>query len=123
MLEMIVETFLPMLLSIVGLAIGTLISIILARLVKKYGEDELWSEALEALRVGVDHAQVNFVEWAKRASEDGKLHKDEVREALDMAWATAIDIAKTPEVKKLIQSWTKEQLESFVQRILDRKQD
>lgn len=77
-------------------------------------------DAIEALRVGVDKTEGDFVEWRKRASADGKLTKDEIAQAQQLAISHAKDIASGPALN-LLKSWGTSVIMSYITRIIEKK--
>lgn len=75
---------------------GMLLSLVTLYLSYKRINNEILKEALEALQAGVAHSDDTFVEWAKKAKEDGKLTKEEREEALKIAKNKALELAKGP---------------------------
>lgn len=73
-------------------------------LITKINNIALRDAIYEAFEQGVSHTQEEFVTWAKRASADGKLTKEERTEAMNKAYELAIEAAKSPKVKKIIES-------------------
>jgi len=87
---------------------------------KSHKDRAEYGEAVDALREGTALAQDDFVSLAKRASKDGKLSKDERREATSMAWDHAKTTAKGP-AGKIVLGWTIEKVSSLVKGILKGK--
>jgi type II secretory pathway pseudopilin PulG len=121
MKEMLIQ-HMPGILEIVYAIVG----ILAAALLKKYGgqvkENQAMSEAVEALRIGVEKAHEDFVEWAKRSAKDGKLSKEEREQARTIAINHALLTAKGPALK-LLQTWGMDKLNSLIARIVDSKTD
>jgi Glu-tRNA(Gln) amidotransferase subunit E-like FAD-binding protein len=116
-----VENVLSVILLVSGIVLATLVSLVMARLLKKFGDDERWQKVLEALRIGVDYAQTEFVEWRKQAAEDGKLSKEEIKRAVDIALATARNVAADDATRKALASLSYEYVKSLIERILEKK--
>lgn len=100
--------------------VGLLVVYLLKQGLDKWKEKGLKSEIYEALRIGVDDAQERFVTWHKRASEDGKLTKEERQEAMRIA----IEVARTHlggEALKLLLTWSFEQVQSVIKQYVEKK--
>jgi len=76
--------------------LGLLLSFVTLYLSYKRVQNETLKAALEALQAGVAHSEDTYVEWAKRAKQDGKLSKEETAEARQIALNKAMEIAKGP---------------------------
>ncbi len=59
-------------------------------------------DAYQALEVGVAETQKEFVELAKKVAEDGKLTKDEIKQAQQLAKQKALQVATGPAVSILL---------------------
>ena len=74
-----------------AVAIGAVVTWLAVKAFKKYSEDELFKQALDRLRVGIDVTYEGFVKGLKEDSPGGrKLTKEERAEARELAYKTAI---------------------------------
>lgn len=101
-------------------AVASALGLALLWLVKKifadYRERQVFSEAVTALEEGWSVAQEEFVTWAKRAKEDGKLTKEEREQARDLAYEHAKRVASGP-AKDLLVEWGKDKVMSLLGKI------
>lgn len=88
----------------------------------RFRNNNILKDALEAVRIGVDHIEHEYVEELKTAAEDGKISKEEIAEANRLALETAKKYATGPALK-LIESWGAEQAKSYITRIVESKKD
>jgi len=86
-------------------------------LIQKVDANDAQKEALQALLEGMAKAQDEIVREAKKASEDGKLTKDEINKAKDMAWTHAKAVAVGP-AKDIVINWTSERVSSYIKQFL-----
>lgn len=86
----------------------------------KYKQTKFYNDLYSAVEIGVQHTQEDFVDWAKKASQDGKLTKEERTQALNMALEKAKEFAATPAIKTALMEITKEELQVLVRKILDK---
>ena len=89
-------------------------------LIKKMDATEQQKQAFDLLAAGMAEAQNEFIREAKKASEDGRLTKEEIKAAEQMALERAKDLAKGP-VKDIIISWGKDQVSSYIKQILNKE--
>ena len=75
------------------------------------------SQAIEHLKDAITLTQEEFVTFAKRASEDGKLSPEERQQARDLAISKALELAKGP-AKDVLVEWGKPKLEALIGRIV-----
>lgn len=88
----------------------------------KFRNNQAVHDAIEALRVGVDKSQADFVEWRKRAAADGKLTREEIKEAERIALEHAKEIAKGPALE-LLKNWGTSIISSYIARIIEKKKN
>jgi LPXTG-motif cell wall-anchored protein len=100
--ELIVSN-LPLILMGVFAAIAALLGLFIRRRRKKHGEDDIWAEVAEAFASGVSDSQEEVVTFAKRAAADGKLSKEERKEAVEHAMNVAKDVATGEAGKRIAQ--------------------
>lgn len=114
-------TVLNVVIAVAVLVVGGLVSAIMARVLARYGDDERHAKALEALRIGVDKIQLEYVQWWKRSNADGKLTRDECFEAVRLALDAAVQSAADPAIRDIIRSWSYDKARSLIERILEKK--
>jgi len=89
----------------------------ISTMLNKIKASEAEREAMQLLLEGMAKAQEEFVREAKKAAADGKLTKDEINRAKDMAIAHAVTIAKGPALD-LLKTTSKDRLGSWVKQLL-----
>ena len=85
----------------------------LANWIKKKGVE---AAAVDTIKNAVQLVHDEFVHALKAASADGKLTKEEVDTARDLAVKKALELAKGP-VKDLLISWGTDKLKALIGRI------
>ena len=85
--------------------------------------DIVWGQALDALDAGVAKAEKDFVELAKAASADGKLSKDEKKQAEEIAKRNALEVAigLAPAAAQLLLKLSAEAISALIKGILSRE--
>ena len=83
----------------------------------KMDEESTEKEAMQAVLVGMAKAQDDIVREAKKASKDGKLTKEEIKEAKRVAIDHAKEIATGP-AKTLLLQWGTERIGSLIKQLL-----
>lgn len=114
----VLEIFITGIFSVAGVLVVNLLN----KFVKKYVSDNVFNEALDALREGIDVAEDEFVRWAKRSAEDGKLNKEEIYEAMELAREHALAVLDGP-AYDLLASFSKERIYSLIKQLLGDKND
>lgn len=108
-------------LEAVALALCTAITLGITKLINyliaKTNANEVEKQAYQALLEGMAKAQNDLVRAAKDAAEDGKLTKEEIQKAEQIALEHAKNIA-SGEVKDLILTWSKEKASSLIKQFL-----
>ena len=94
---------LPLIVTGVFMGVVALLGVFIKRRRAKNGEDDIWAEIMEAFATGVSDSQEEVVTFAKRASADGKLSKDERKEAVEHAMKIAKNVAKGEAGKRIAQ--------------------
>lgn len=97
-MELLLSTILP----VVVTAVFGFVTKVLVDWNGREKTKETERQVITALNVGVSKAQNDFVVWAKRSSADGKLSKDERRQAQEIAVKTAIEVASGPASSLLV---------------------
>lgn len=95
---------------------------LLYRQIRRIGDEDAQKEAIAAIDAAVAKTQDEFVDWAKRASKDGKLTTEDRKTALKMAGNFAKDLATGPG-KKLLLAWGKDKLEAVIASRVQRKSE
>jgi hypothetical protein len=119
----IVSVVISIVIKFGSIAIAALLSWAAYKGFKKYAEDDLFKQALERLRVGVDVTYEGFVKGLKEDSPGGrKLTKEEREEARQLAYKTAIELVNDPDdpVRQFLVKWTKEEVLSYITRLLQK---
>lgn len=88
----------------------------------RFRNNNVFKDALEAVRIGVDHVEHEYVDQLKAAAADGTITKEEIAAANKLALDTAKKYATGPALK-LIESWGAEQAKSYITRIVESKKD
>lgn len=88
-------------------------------IIAKAGLNETEQEAMQALLEGMARAQDEIVREAKKAAADGKLTKEEINAAEQLAIKHAIAVAGGP-AKELILSWGERRIQSLIKQLLAR---
>lgn len=86
--------------------------------ISKMEASDVQKKAVDCVLEGMAKAQDELVRQAKQAAEDGKLTKEEVKQAEKIAITHAISVATGP-VKDLILSWSQERLSSVIKQLLN----
>lgn len=74
----------------------TIIMLILGFFAAKYKWDQKsWGSALKIVEQAVNEVYREFIREAKAKNADGKLSKEEINGALDLAWKKAVEIGKS----------------------------
>lgn len=111
------------LVGVVIAGLGTVLTYFLSRffkwLEKKAEMQENEKEAIQLLLEGMALAQEDIVREAKKSSADGKLTKEEIERAQDIAIDYAKNIATGP-VKDVVTSWTKRRASSLIKQLLSK---
>lgn len=91
---------------------------------KKDTEEEakIRKDAIEALHVGVEAAQIELVRQFKDAAADGKLTKEEIAKIQKFAYDHALSVAKGPALE-LLKTWGFTYAKGWLSRIVDGKMD
>lgn len=97
---------------------AALLTWLLGTVIRKIMREDFDVQVAEAIKVGVDQTQEEFVIWAKRAAADGKLTKEERQQAMELARTTAMKYANNKQVRQYIFTMSKEVLNSWVKRLL-----
>lgn len=88
---------------------------------RKLKNDELTGRVIDVLEDAVVDTYHSFVKEAKRASEDGKLTREEAAYARKLAIEKAKRLADSDnEVRKAIQEWGTERLQKLIESIIRR---
>ena len=120
-METVVEGWWVNLIGTVLETAGILVLALLARLayaaVKRWNLGDVEQEAINKILEGMTLAQEEFVREAKIASADGKLTKDEVKQAQAIAVNHAIGTAGGP-VKDLLVRWGGIRINSIIKQLL-----
>ena len=103
--------------TILGSVIVYLIRKLINKAIAKMDMDEAEKEAVQAVLAGMAKAQTDVVREAKKTAADGKLTKDEIRDAKRVAIDHAKEIAKGP-AKDLLMTWGKDRLDSLIKQLL-----
>ena len=118
------EGFWVEILGSIAAVLGTILTYFTTKainyLVKKMKATDDQKKAFDALAAGMAEAQNNFIRDAKKASEDGRLTKEEIKQAEEMALERAKELATGP-VKDIILSWGKQQISSYIKQILNKE--
>ena len=85
--------------------------------IEKWKIEGTKKELIELIAAGAAKAQTEFVREAKKATQDGKLTKEEIKKAEKIAVDFVIETAKGP-VKDLALEYTTEHFSSWIKRIL-----
>jgi hypothetical protein len=101
-------------------AVGVLLLWAIGVALKKFKENEILAQVYDAIRVGVDAAQEDYVVWHKRASADGKLTAAERREAMDIAYQHAKALLTGP-AALLLMSWGWSKIQSVIKQQVEKK--
>ena len=121
MLESVLTEGIAVIVQGIVAIIGLFIIYAFKKWMVKYNETELFREALKALQIGIDATQEDFVAWAKRAREDGKLTKEERAEAMIMAKNHALTHLDTGSpVFQIVKNWTIDEVNSYIKRLLNK---
>jgi len=108
----------------VAVVIGTVMTYfgrkLINYLIKKMDATDAQKVAFDALAAGMAEVQNDFVREAKKASADGRLSKEEIKKAEEMAIERAKTIVTGP-VKDIVLSWGKEQISSYIKQILNKE--
>lgn len=120
-METWVQPLIELVMKIVFTAVGAGLVWLLARISKEAANQKVVQDAIDAIKQGVDRAQEEFVEWAKRSAADGKLSKDERAEARNLAFRYALQAARSQAVLDLIRSWTTDKINSIIADILTKR--
>lgn len=83
----------------------------------KIKANEVQQAAADALKEGIAVAEDDFVRWAKMAHSDGKLTREEIKEAEKIAWEHAKKVVMGP-AKDIVLSWTVERVSSLIKQHL-----
>ena len=81
----------------------------------EFGEAE--KEAYQLILEGMAKAQEDLVRYAKAAAADGKLTKEEIKEAQRIAYDHALAVAKGP-AKDILIAWGKDRVVSIIKQLL-----
>ncbi len=84
---------------------------------KKYGKESVLADIFEAFASGVSESQEEIVRDAKKAAEDGKLSKEERKQAVEHALGIAKDVA-TGEAGKQVAKMGVAEARKWVGRVL-----
>jgi hypothetical protein len=96
----------------------TILLLVLGAIATKYGWDQKsWGNIIKIISQAVSEVEREFIREAKAKSADGKLTKEEVGEALEKAWAKALEIAKTQGID-LVKYVSKEYFPVLVERLI-----
>lgn len=85
----------------------------------KLNASQAVKDAQEALILGVQAVQAEYVEALKRGNADGKLTPEEAKEAKDLALAKAKTLASAQGLK-VMQAWGEDKLSALVELVLNR---
>ena len=105
------------LLDVFVTALTGLIAIGLAWLRSYLKDKALNTEIMDALWEGISKAEIDLVQQAKKAAEDGKLTVDEIKAARDVAIKHAMDILTGPAKERLL-TWGSAKLEATILKLL-----
>ena len=118
------EGFWVQLLGSVAAILGAVLTFFTARLfnyiMKKMNATDLQKEAFDKLAAGMAETQNKFIREAKKVSATGKLTKEDIKNAEEMALERAKDLATGP-VKDIVLSWGKAQVSSYIKQILNKE--
>lgn len=120
MWEQILPIIVPVLAAVVSALGGAVILYIRKwsnKLMEKHDASEAERKAVEALMEGIEHAQESLVNEIKKSAADGKLSKEERKQALDLAIDHAKSVAKD-EALDLLKASSKERLGGWAKQIL-----
>lgn len=127
--EVVAPAAVPWYMHYLDLAVKGILTLLgtgLVFVMKKWFADskykELSNKAIEALEIGWSKAQEEFVVFAKRASLDGKLTKEERAKARGMALDFAFAQAKGP-VRELLLAWGKDKAGALLGKITGQKKN
>lgn len=108
---------LPLIIQGVFALLGILLTWALGKGLRRIAAEKDVQGALDALRQGIALAQDDFVEWAKRAKEDGTLSKEECEIARQKAFEHAVQIANGKSLE-LLKNWSWQQISGYINRIV-----
>ena len=119
MKELVIEYALPGLIAFI-LALGTLVLRKFTNwLMEKANAGDVEKEAMQLLLEGMAVAQEEVVREAKAAAVDGKLTKEEITKARDVAINFAKNAATGP-AKDIIISWSASRVSSLIKQLLSK---
>jgi len=88
-------------------------------IIAKMKANDYEKEAMNRLLDGMSLAQESLIRQAKLDAADGKLTKEEIKQAEAMALEYAKDIAAGP-VLDIIKSWTERRVSSLIKQLLSK---
>jgi len=95
----------------------------LISLVFKDKADQIkYASAIDALRHGVEVAQLEMVREIKTAAADGKLTREEIVRVEKVAYEQALLVAKGPALD-LLKTWGLEKAVGYIRQIVDKRKD
>lgn len=103
--------------TILAALVTALVKKLVDKLIEKINATEVEKEAIQCVLEGMAVAQEEFVREAKKISSDGKLTKDEIVKAKQMAIDHAVAIAKGPAKDALIKMGS-ERIGSLIKQLL-----
>lgn len=104
-------------LDIITTVIGTVVTILLGLLVKWLRAKGVETQAIDTINNAVQLVHDEFVHELKAAKSDGKLTKEEVDRARELAVNKALELAKGP-VKDLLLTWGVEKVKALIGRVV-----
>jgi hypothetical protein len=104
-------------LPILGALLIVIIKYYAGKLMQRINASDAEKEAIQCLLEGMATAQEAIVRDAKKKASDGKLTKDEIEQAKQLAIGHALTVAKGPALN-VLKEMSKERLGSMIKQLL-----
>lgn len=108
--------YIDLLMKAVLTALGTGLLWVMKKWFSDYKATTVYREAIEALEIGWNKTQEQFVVWTKRAAADGKLTADERAEARQMALDFA-QASASGQARVLLATWGQDKVAALLAKI------
>jgi len=118
-METAITLLTPSILTVVGGLLTYSVNKFMNYLINKMEAADQQKAAIDNLMEGMAKAQEDLVREAKLASADGKLTKEDIEKAKQIAWAHCIAISSGP-IKDIVMGWSQEKVAALIKELLEK---